>query len=169
MFMFTILHTLIFPSSDPVATMGTPLLAGQHVLTKEEWPLSFLILSPTSQSHTAPVLSTEHENNMLWGACANKTISSSNRPIWVHVYVFATCIKRILRLFSYRYLIKKHSFTLKCTLDNSKLCYTCMSTCIIMYTCDSQWYNTCIYEPTYVPSVEYWISMMAPEWPFNTA
>ena len=45
--------------------MGAPLLTGEQVLTIEEWPLSFFILSPTSQSHTAPVLSTEHENNIL--------------------------------------------------------------------------------------------------------
>ena len=37
------------------------------MLTKEVCPLSFFTLSPTSQSHTAPVLSVDAENSILIG------------------------------------------------------------------------------------------------------
>ena len=57
--------TLTVPSSDPVTSRESPLLAGHMLFTKEVCPLSFLTLSPTSQSHTAPDLSTEHVNTML--------------------------------------------------------------------------------------------------------
>ena len=51
---------------------------GEQVLTKEEWPRSFLILSPTSQSHTAPVLSTEHENSILREEKADISFMTNN-------------------------------------------------------------------------------------------
>ena len=55
----------MFPSSEPVTRYGSPRREGQQLLTNEVWPFSFLILSPTSQSHTEPVLSTEQENSIL--------------------------------------------------------------------------------------------------------
>ena len=36
-------YTLIVPSSDPVATSWTPRRDAAQELTKEVWPLSFLI------------------------------------------------------------------------------------------------------------------------------
>ena len=58
-------QTFILPSSEPVTNRDIPLRAELMLLTKEVCPLSFFILSPTSQSQTAPVLSTEQVNTML--------------------------------------------------------------------------------------------------------
>ena len=56
---------LAVPSSEPVATTCVPLFELAMLLTKEECPFSFLTLTPTSASHTAPCLSVAAVNIIL--------------------------------------------------------------------------------------------------------